>query len=66
MSKIIEKILEPARIEAGSTFKIKVKVIRYATYQEMKAKTVNFIKNYTVADLKGEGRWQEQIIIYLF
>lgn len=56
MSKIIEKILEPARIEAGSTFKIKVKVIRYATYQEMKAKTVNFIKNYTVADLKGEGR----------
>lgn len=56
MSKIIEKIIEPARIEASSTFKIKVKAIRYAIYQEMKVKTVSFLKDYTVADLKGEGR----------
>lgn len=56
MSKIIEKIIEPARIEAGSIFKIKVKAIRYATYDEFKEKTVDFIKDYTVDDLKGEGR----------
>ena len=56
MSKIIEKIIEPARIEAGSSFKIKVKAIRYATYEDIKNKTVSFLKNYTVADMKGEGR----------
>lgn len=56
MSKIIEKIIEPSRIETGSIFKIKVKAIRYATYDEFKEKTVDFIKNYTVADLKGEER----------
>ena len=56
MSKIIEKIIEPARIEEGSSFKIKVKAIRYAVYQEMKVKTISFLKNYTAADLKGEGR----------
>lgn len=56
MPKIIEKIIEPARIEAGSIFKIKVKAIRYATYEETKNKKVSFLKNYTVADLKGEGR----------
>lgn len=26
MPKIIEKIIEPSRIEAGSTFKIKIKI----------------------------------------
>lgn len=56
MSKIIEKIIEPARIEAGSIFKIKVKAIRYATYEDTKSKTVGFLKSYTVADMKGEGR----------
>lgn len=56
MSKIIEKIIEPARIEAGSIFKIKVKAIRYATYEELKNKTVIFLKDYTIADLKGEER----------
>lgn len=56
MSKILEKIIEPAKIEAGSTFKIKVKAVRYAIYDELKEKTVDFIKDYTVDDLKGEGR----------
>ena len=31
MPKIIEKILEPSRIEVGSTFKIKIKVFDVLT-----------------------------------
>ena len=54
MSKIIEKILEPSRIEVGSTFKLKIKAIRYLTYAELKQQTVSSIKQYTVAELKGE------------
>lgn len=56
MSKIKEIIVEPSRIEVGSIFKIKVRTTRYATYDEFKEKTVDFIKDYTVDDLKGEGR----------
>ena len=55
MSKIIEKIIEPSRIEVGSTFKLKIKAIRYATYQEIKNKlTYNSLNNYTYGQLKGE------------
>ena len=36
MQKIIEKFTEPSRIETGSSFTLKIKAIRYATYQELK------------------------------
>lgn len=54
MSKIIEKILEPSDIETGSNFLLKIKAIRYMSYAEMKVRTVNEIKQYTVAELKGD------------
>ena len=33
MSKILEKIIEPSRIEVGSTFKLKIRVERIPSYQ---------------------------------
>lgn len=33
MSKIIDKIIEPSRIEVGSIFKLKIKVERILSYQ---------------------------------
>lgn len=54
MSKIIEKVVEPDHIETGSIFKLKVKVIRYLTYNEMKQLTVPKLKEFTVNQLKGE------------
>lgn len=54
MSKIIEKILEPSRIEVGSIFKLKIRAIRYSTYGELKEKDVATLKKYTTKGLKGE------------
>lgn len=54
MSKIIEKIVEPGKIFVGSTFKLKVKVINYLTYKELKTKTYDYYKNLSYKDLKGE------------
>jgi len=55
MQKIIEKIIEPSHIEVGSTFLLKIKAIRYATYQELKNR-LNYttIQQYTYSQLKGE------------
>ncbi len=53
MNKIVEVILEPSKIEVGSMFKIKIKAIRYATYNELKNKTYNYIKKFKYRDLKG-------------
>lgn len=55
MQKIIEKIIEPSHIEIGSTFLLKIKAIRYATYQELKNR-LNYttIQQYTYSQLKGE------------
>lgn len=53
MSKIIEKIVEPDKIHVGSTFKLKVKVIRYITCKEAKTKTCNFIKQFTCKEVDG-------------
>lgn len=54
-NKITEIILEPSKVFVGSTFRLKVKATRYATYQEIKNKeTYNSLKNYTYAELKGE------------
>lgn len=54
MQKIIEKIVEPAHIETGSIFKLKVKVIRYLTHNEMKQLTVSKLKDFTVNQLRGD------------
>lgn len=54
MSKIKEIILEPQKIFVGSTFKLKVKAIRYMTYNELKTKTYNELKQFTYNELKGE------------
>lgn len=53
--KITEVQVEPSKVEVGSTFKLKIKAIRYATYNEVKTKlTYNTLKNYTYGQLKGE------------
>lgn len=54
MSKIKEMIVEPSRIVCGSTFKLKIKAIRYLTYSELKTIRVSNLKEYTVSELKGE------------
>lgn len=54
-NKITEIIIEPSKVFVGSTFRLKIKATRYATYQELKSKeTYNSLKNYTYAELKGE------------
>ena len=52
-NKISEILVEPTKLYVGSTFRLKVKAIRYATYAELKTKTYNDIKNYTYNSLKG-------------
>lgn len=54
MSKIIEKVLEPSKIEVNSIFKLKIKAIRYLIYIEVKELEIGEIKKYTVKQLKGE------------
>ena len=53
-NKITEKILEPSKIYVGSSFLLKIKTIRDATYEEVKEKTYNSIKSYTYKQLKGD------------
>lgn len=53
MSKIQEIIVEPNKIVVGSTFKLKVRVISYLTYKEMKTKNYKYFKDYKYKDLKG-------------
>lgn len=53
-TKIIEKIIEPSKILAGSNLKLKIKAIRYATYRELKEKQYRNIKTYDYKTLKGE------------
>ena len=55
MQKIIEKIIEPSRIEVGSNFLLKIKAIRYATYGEVKNKaTYDTMRQYSYNQLRGE------------
>lgn len=54
MSKIIEKIIEPSRVEVGSIFKLKIKAIRYLTYREIKEQAISKLKQFTVTEMKGE------------
>lgn len=53
-NKITEKILEPSKIYVGSTFLLKIKAIRYATYKELKIKTYNEVKTFTYKELGGK------------
>lgn len=53
-NKIQEIILEPTKTTVGSLFKLKIKAIRYMTYNELKTKTYNELKQYTYNELKGE------------
>lgn len=54
MSKIKEIIVEPSRIVCGSTFKLKIKAIRYLTHGELKTIRIRNLKEHTVSELKGE------------
>lgn len=54
MNKIIEKIIEPNKVYVGSTFKLKIKAIRYMTYREIQNKKYNYIDDFEYKDLKGE------------
>jgi len=53
MNKILEKIIEPSRVETGSILKLKIKAIRYATYNELKERKYKDIKSFKYKDLKG-------------
>jgi len=53
--KIVEKIVEPNKIFVNSVFKLKIKAIRHATYEEIKDKlTYTTLKNYSYNNLRGE------------
>lgn len=53
MSKIQEIIVEPTKVRVGSTFKLKLRVINYITYKEMKTKSYKYYKSYKYKGLKG-------------
>mgnify|MGYP003290180191 CR=1 FL=1 len=54
-TKITKVLVEPSKVIVGSTFKLKIKAIRYATYQEIKDKlTYTTIQDYTYGQLKGD------------
>lgn len=52
-NKIVEIITEPNKIYTGSVFKLKIKAIRHATYEELKLKTYNEVKVFTYKELGG-------------
>lgn len=52
--KIVETIVEPNKIEVGTRFKLKVKVIEYLTYSEIKNLSTLQLKKYSTKQLKGE------------
>jgi len=54
MNKIIEKIVEPNKVNVGSIFKLKIKVIRYMTCKEMKTITCKQAKKYTCKEVDGK------------
>ena len=51
--KIQEIIVEPTKVKAGSTFRLKVKAINYLTYKAMQPKKYKYYKSYKYKDLKG-------------
>lgn len=53
LTKIIEKIVEPDKIYVGSTFKLKIKAIRYMTCKEMKTITCEEAKKFSCREVVG-------------
>ena len=53
MNKITEIITKPNKIYEGSTFKLKIKAIRYLTYKELGTTLYEDIENYTYSQIKG-------------
>lgn len=53
-NKIVEIRLEPNEIYVGDKFKLKVKAIRYLTFDELKTLTFDQVKEYTFGQLKGD------------
>ena len=54
-NKITKVLVEPTKVIEGSTFMLKIKAIRYSTYQEIKDKlTYTTLEDYTYGQLKGE------------
>ena len=54
MTKINEIIIEPSKIYVDSNFKIKIKAVRYTTYNDVKNKTYNYSKKFKYKDLRGD------------
>lgn len=54
MNKIQEIIVEPQKVYVGSTFKLKIKAIRYMTCREMKTITCKQAKKFTCGQAKGD------------
>ena len=52
-NKITEIITEPNKIYEGSTFKLKIKVIRYLTYEELEKMKYEEVENYTYSQIEG-------------
>lgn len=53
-NKIVEIRLEPTDIYTSQKFKLKVKAIRYLTFNELKTLTFDQVKEYTFGQLKGD------------
>ena len=54
MNKIAEIRIEPSEIYTGQKFKLKVKAIRFVTFDELKEITFNQVKDFTFGELKGD------------
>ena len=53
-NKITEVLVEPSTVYTGENFKLKVKAIRYVTFNELKTLTYNQVDDFTWGNLKGE------------
>ena len=54
-NKIINVLVEPSKVYQGSTFLLKIKAKRYASYDNIKNKlTYTTLEDYTYNQLKGE------------
>lgn len=53
-NKIVEVRIEPTEVYTNQKFKLKVKAIRYLTFEELKTLTFDQVKQFTFGQLKGE------------
>lgn len=53
-NKITEILVEPNKLKVGSTFKLKIKAIRYMTCEEMKTKTCAESSKWKCKEVAGE------------